>query len=312
MLKPFSAVYVAKKEFIAELCDELGGDVEVVENLVFSSVKNPNVCFALDIWFEPVLVEFESISEAVRVLRGAGKYWYLNPVSHVRRSRLIEEQLVKLPDIRREFPQGNSIPDVGCFSLLGQNTLLYAVKRWKKAPLGETFLVEDKKNPPNRAYLKLWEALTLLDRYPQPNETAFDLGASPGGWTYVMQSFGAKVTAIDKAPLDPAIAKLPKVTFLQQSAFALNPNELDKVLDWVVCDIACYPDRLYDLVINWINSNKAKQMIFTIKLQGKTDIEMIKKFQAIPNSRTLHMFNNKHEATFFYPASPKLFPLENS
>ena len=157
-------------------------------------------------------------------------------------------------------------------------------------------------NPPNRAYLKLWEALTLLEKYPTAGDTALDLGASPGGWTYVMQSLGANVTAVDKALLDPNITKLPRVQFLKQSAFALDPATLDQTYDWVLSDIACYPERAYALIMKWIASGKAKQMIFTIKLQGKTELATIKQFQAIPNSRIINLFYNKHEATFFYPA----------
>lgn len=65
--------------------------------------------------------------------------------------------------------------------------------------------------------------------------------------------------------------------------------------------MACYPDRAYDLIMKWIRSNKAKQLIFTIKLQGKTDLSSVKQFQNIPNSYITNMFYNKHEATFFYP-----------
>lgn len=296
-----AAIYVVKPEFLTELCEEVEDVSAVIEDLVFSSNKNPNVCFALDIWLEPQIVTFQSISEAVKILRGAGKLWYLHPLSHVRRSRLIEEQLRKCPLLTREFPIEEEIPAIGAFSLLDQNTLVYSAKRLKKWPQGQCFFIEDKINPPNRAYLKLWEALTLLKTHPKAGETALDLGASPGGWTYVMQSLGTSVTAVDKAPLDPTIMNLPKVAFLQQSAFALDPATLAHTYDWVLSDIACYPERAYALIMKWIASGKAKQMIFTIKLQGKTELDVIKKFQAIPDSCTINMFYNKHEVTFFYP-----------
>lgn len=300
--KNFSTIYVAKSESINELRDELEDTSEVLENLVFTNSNKTDICFGMDKWFDPQIVSFESISEAVAILRKANKYWYLYPIENVRRSRLIESELRKLPDLQRHFPIENIIPEIGCFSLLDKNTLVYAVKRWKKWPLGHCFFIEDKKNPPNRAYLKLWEALTLLDTLPQPGETALDLGASPGGWTYVMQTLGVHVTAVDKAQLDPRIARLPNVSFLQQSAFSINPAEYDKKVDWLLCDVACYPERLYNLVLNWIESGKAKNMICTIKLQGKTDLTIINKFKQIPNSRVIQLFYNKHEVTFFYPA----------
>ena len=298
-----AAIYVAKPEFISELCKELGDVSDVIENLVFSPLKKLDVCFAEDIWLEPVIVPFQSISEAVKILRQAGKFWYLHPMSHVRRSLLIEEQLRKCPSLERSFPIEQDIPLMGAFSLLDQNTLVYSAKRSKKWPQGKCFFLEDKVNPPNRAYLKLWEAYTLLERYPKAGDTGLDLGASPGGWTYVMQSLGASITAVDKALLAPNIAMLPGVQFLQQSAFALDPAKLEQTYDWVLSDIACYPERAYGLIMKWIESGKAKQLIFTIKFQGEIDHNTLQKFKDIPNARILNLFYNKHEATFFYPAA---------
>ncbi|MBL7478394.1 SAM-dependent methyltransferase [Legionella bononiensis] len=302
LLKNLAAVYVTKPEFRTELCDELGDKTEVVEDLVFSSHKKLDVCFAQDIWLEPVVATVQSISEAVKILRQAGTFWYLHPVNHIRRSRLIEEQLRKCPSITRHFARDIELPAIGAFCLLDKNTLIYSAQRLKKWPQGQCYFIEDKVNPPNRAYLKLWEALFLLGKYPQPGDTVLDLGASPGGWTYVMQSLGATVTAVDKAKLDEKIAKLPGVHFLQQSAFALDPRTIEHSYDWVLSDVACYPDRAYGLIKKWIESGKAKQLIFTIKLQGKSDLASIKQFQELDNSRIVNLFYNKHEATFFYPA----------
>ena len=296
-----AAIYITKPEFLNELREELGTVTDVINDMVFSPNKKLDACFAQDIWLEPHIVKFQSISEAVKILRQAGKFWYLHPISHSGRSKLIDEQLRKYATLTRDFPIKTDIPPIGGFSLLDQNTLVYSATRAKQWPQGHCLFIEDKINPPNRAYLKLWEAIALLGKYPQPSETALDLGASPGGWTYVMQSLGTTVTAVDKALLDPKIANLPHVHFLQQSAFALDPATLEQTYDWVLSDIACYPERAYALIMKWIASGKAKQMIFTIKLQGKIELSTIKQFQAIPNSRIINMFYNKHEATFFYP-----------
>jgi 23S rRNA (cytidine2498-2'-O)-methyltransferase len=304
----FNTIYVARPGYLEELCQELGNETQVIHNLVFSSQQKKDISFAADVWLNSELLTFESISQATRCLREKGKYWFLNPIENIRRSRLIEAELRKLPPLDQTFPILNPLPAIGCFSLLDKNTLVYSTERWKKPPLGDFRFIEDKYNPPNRAYLKLWEALSLLERYPVAGETAIDLGASPGGWTYVMQSLGVKVTAIDKAPLEPRIAALPNVSFLKQSAFAFEPSSLDQSIDWLLCDVACYPDRLYPLVMKWILSEKVKQMIFTIKLQGDTNLEIIQQFQAIPGGRVIHLHQNKHEVTFFYPAPCSLFP----
>lgn len=299
--KKITSVYVVKQEFLSTFCDELTEVSAVIDNLVFSSHIKSDSCFAQDIWLEPQIVPFESISQAVKILRQAGKFWYLHPISHIRRSKLIEAQLRQYSPLIQAFPLQKEIPPIGCFGLLDNNTLIFSTVRLKKWPDGQCFFIEDKVNPPNRAYLKLWEALTLLGKSPKPGDLALDLGASPGGWTYVMQSLGAKVTAVDKADLAPQIAKLPNVTCLKQSAFAIDPMKCDTTYDWVLSDVACYPERAYNLIKKWIASNKARQMIFTIKLQGTIDMAIIKQFQDIPDSYITNMFYNKHEVTFFYP-----------
>ncbi|MEO8400916.1 MAG: SAM-dependent methyltransferase [Gammaproteobacteria bacterium] len=307
-IRPFNAIYTAKPDYLEELCRELNDQPEIIGNLVFSTVKKSDVCFALDAWLEPKLVSFQSISEAVRILRQAGKFWFLNPIETIRRSHLILAELRKLPTLTHTFPIMDAIPPIGCFSLLDQNTLVYSALRWKKPPLGDFQFIEDKKNPPNRAYLKLWEALSLLEVHPKSGELVIDLGASPGGWSYVCQSLGARVIAIDKAELEPRIATLPRIEYRRESAFGLDPKTISEPVDWLLSDVACYPDRLFELAKKWIDSGKAKRLIFTIKLQGETNLAEIQQFQTIPGARVLHLFHNKHEATFFYPAPVNLSP----
>lgn len=294
-------IYAVEPEYQEDLLKELTDVKKVQGNLIWAPYQQ-NICFTDDIWFEPTMISFESISEAVRILRQAGKYWFLNPLEQIRRSRLIEQGLFKLLPLEQQFPIESPLPNIGCFSLLDRTTLVYATKRLKNPPMGRYQFIEDKENPPNRAYLKLWEALTILQRKPTRNETVIDLGASPGGWTSVMQSFGTLITAVDKAPLDPRIANLPGVTFEQGSAFGFEPTKLMKPVDWLLCDVACYPERLYSLLTRWLKANKAKQMILTIKLQGKTDHAVLEKFKAIPGGQILHLTYNKHEVTFFHPA----------
>lgn len=293
-------VYFVKPQFKKDLLIELNNTNKIEQNLIWAPLKS-NICFASDIFLNPQIEHFESISQAQRILRNAAKYWFLYPLNHIRRSKLIESGLFKTPSLVQEFPVLKPLVNIGVFTLLDHNTILYATNRFKNPPLGDYQFKEDKNNPPNRAYLKLWEALTILHKLPKKNDTVIDLGASPGGWTYVMQSLGAKVTAVDKALIDERIMSLPNVMFKQGSAFAFEPTKLDKPVDWLLCDVACYPERLYNLVIRWINASKAKQMIITIKLQGKVNHETIDKFKSIPGSRLLHLNYNKHELTFFYP-----------
>ena len=163
---------------------------------------------------------------------------------------------------------------------------------------GECHFVEDHIGPPSRAYLKLWEALVRFGRWPGPRERCLDLGASPGGWTWVLAKLGADVTAVDKAPLAAAVAAMPGVTERLDSAFGLAPEPVD----WLFSDVIAYPDRLLALVRRWIDAGAARHIVCTIKFQGPTDHDAAEAFAAIPGGQVVHLFHNKHELTFLWGA----------
>ena len=157
---------------------------------------------------------------------------------HHRRAALIQERLPHVSAKPIVFPAAAPTAPLGSWTLLAPDRLLAAARCSSPFPNGEVQFIEDKTGPPNRAYLKLWEALVRLRRWPQPGERCLDLGASPGGWTWVLAKLGASVMAIDKAPLDPRIAAMPGVEWRGESAFALEPESVGPV-DWLFSDIIC-------------------------------------------------------------------------
>jgi 23S rRNA (cytidine2498-2'-O)-methyltransferase len=186
---------------------------------------------------------------------------------------------------------------LGSWTLLAADRMLAAASCSAPFPNGEVAFVEDRLGPPSRAYLKLWEALVRLRRWPQPGERCVDLGACPGGWTYVLAKLGAKVVAVDKAPLDPGVAAMPGVEWRGESAFALEPVSVGPV-DWLFSDVICYPARLLRLVERWRASRLARNFVCTVKFQGATDHDSAATFAAIPGAELLHLHHNKHELTF--------------
>jgi 23S rRNA (cytidine2498-2'-O)-methyltransferase len=113
----------------------------------------------------------------------------------------------------------------------------------------------------------------------------------------VLHETGATVLAVDKAPLDPRIAALPRLEYRKDSAFALDPSAV-KPVDWLCSDVVCYPARLLSLVRRWLESGRARRFICTLKFQGETDHETARAFAAIPGSQLMHLFHNKHELTW--------------
>ncbi len=93
-----------------------------------------------------------------------------------------------------------------------------ASKSLSPRPNGEWNFNEDKINPPSRAYLKLWEFFTRFQIFPDKNDICLDLGACPGGWTWVLSGLAKQVIAYDKSPLDARVMALPNVVFHAEDA----------------------------------------------------------------------------------------------
>ena len=263
--------------------------------------------FALDIWPGCELIPINSINAAVQALKARKLRWYHYPLHSVRRGELIAQALAKPARAPFDFPMlDDNRYNFGIFTLMNDHELLVCKQPWKRVPLGHYEFTEDKTNPPNRAYLKLWEAFSFIGVCPQPGEVCLDLGAAPGGWSWVLGTLGAKVIAVDKAPLAPSVLKLSQLEYLCESAFALNPHQFGTI-DWVCADIICYPRRLLNLINRWLSTGKVKRMCCTIKLQGQEDWDCLFALKALPYSTILHLYQNKHELSFFY-FHPELYP----
>lgn len=258
--------------------------------------KKPEILWADDIWEETQYLKFTSIGEAVKHLKNYKvRYTHYTTKNH-RRGEFILEGLPSIKSKRLEFLA--TIPDKprGIFTLLSENELLFSPSCSSKIPLGEHEFVEDKSNPPSRAYLKLWELFTIHGYTPKPDEICMDLGACPGGWTWVLSNLGCKVISVDKAELDPRLMSDPKVQYLSESAFGLDPKKVGHV-DWLFSDIICYPEKLLGLVQKWREAG-IKNFACTIKFQGETDYKTMEAFKEFPGSKIIHLYHNKHEVTW--------------
>lgn len=289
--------YLAARGYTDEVIAELGSVTAVHDRLILAEGPPRPAAWAQNVWFEPVCIPIRSIGEGAKALRAIQRNWTLYAVHLHRRARLIEAQLPPLRPKRLPFPAELPTAPLGSWTLLDANTILAASRCSSPFPNGEMEFAENKTAPPNRAYLKLWEALTLIGVRPGPGELCLDLGASPGGWSWALHETGAHVIAVDKASLDPKIAALPRLTVRRESAFAIAPADIGPV-DWLCSDVVCYPERLLSLVRLWLESGLARRFICTVKFQGPTDHAAARAFAAIPGSRLMHLHHNKHELTW--------------
>jgi 23S rRNA (cytidine2498-2'-O)-methyltransferase len=290
--------YLAPEGFVAELLRELGPDAcETYGNLVLAPGPPRDVAWVANLWHDPMRLTIASISDAATQLRAMQRNWALYSFALHRRAALIAEKLPKVS--AKPLHSGDAAPSapLGSWTLIDPGTVIAAPRCSSPFPNGEARFVEDKTAPPSRAYLKLWELFTIMGAKPKPGEICLDLGASPGGWSWVLQRLGARVIAVDKAELDPRIAALPGIETRKLSAFALDPAELGPV-DWLFSDVVCYPQRLLTLIEKFRAAGTVRNFVCTIKFQGETDFATQTRFAQIPGSKLLHLHNNKHELTW--------------
>jgi 23S rRNA (cytidine2498-2'-O)-methyltransferase len=296
-----TTAYLAAEGFEPQLEEELrraGVGVRIRHGrLLVSDAPVIPAAWAANIWHDCFEQPVASIGEAAKSLRAVQRNWAMYAPVHHRRASLIQERLPHVSAKPIIFPAAAPTAPLGSWTLLASDRLLAAAHCSSPFPNGEVVFVEDRAGPPSRAYLKLWEALVRLGRRPQPGERCVDLGASPGGWTYVLAKLGARVVAVDKASLDPKVAAMPQVEWRADSAFALEPSSVGPV-DWLFSDVICYPTRLLRLVERWRGSGLVKNFVCTIKFQGPTDHDAASAFAAIEDARVMHLHHNKHELTF--------------
>jgi 23S rRNA (cytidine2498-2'-O)-methyltransferase len=295
------SAYLAAEGFEAELAEEFSRAGRRIGSwhgrLALSPDPPGPAAWALECWTAPQELRAESVKQAADALRAIQRNWAGYAAGHHRRSALITARLPPVKARPLVFPEPAPAGHLGAWTLLAPDRLLASATKTSPFVNGEVAFIEDREGPPSRAYLKLWEALTRLGRYPRPGETCLDLGAAPGGWSWVLAKLGARVVAVDKAPLDAAVAALPGVTMRAESAFGLDPGREPRV-DWLFSDVICYPSRLLALVQRWIAADAARNFVCTLKFQGETDHATAEAFAAIPGAVLFHGAHNKHELTF--------------
>ena len=303
--------YLAPPGFRNELADELqrrtapdaAGHTAWVGDLVLVPGPELDLTWVQNVWRNPTILPIASVGDAARTLKAIQRNWAPYPVTLHRRTQLIADALPHVSAKPLAFPTDLRFPPLGSFTLLDAETLLAAPDCSSPFPNGLAAFEEDHTNPPSRAYLKLWELFTRLGTRPGPGQRCLDLGASPGGWTWVLASLGASVLAVDKAPLEPRIAAMPGVESRQESAFGLDPASIGPV-DWLFSDIICYPDRLVALIERWLASGLVRNFACSVKFQGATDWTAVETLRSIPNSHLVHLSVNRHELTWYKLEAP--------
>jgi 23S rRNA (cytidine2498-2'-O)-methyltransferase len=128
------------------------------------------------------------------------------------------------------------------------------------------------RDAPSRSALKLEEALlTLLTEeergnWVKPGMKAVDLGAAPGGWSWVLARQGVHVTAIDNGPLSETALATGLIRHQRADGFTWQPRD---PVDWMVCDMVEQPRRVAARMAQWFANGWCRRAIFNLKLPMK-------------------------------------------
>lgn len=306
--KDIDAVYLAADGYTDDLQAELGHRgaviIATVGRLVFASGVSGAAAWAQNTWLAPRALAVPSVKQAARSLRSVQRNWYLHSSACHRRAQLIADQLPSIRFRPQAFPFELPTAPLGAWTLFDHERMLVSEHCSSPFPDGEITFVEDREGPPNRAYLKLWEALTLIGNRPRPGQRCLDLGAAPGGWSWVLAQLGADVVSLDRADLAPDVAASPQIRHQRGNAFELSPESLDEP-DWVVSDIVAYPQRILELARRWAEAWPQANLVFTVKFQHEPNPAILDDFLAIPDSGLVHLAHNKHELTWLrLPGGP--------
>lgn len=150
--------------------------------------------------------------------------------------------------------------------------------------------------------IDLWDLAGVLD-----GADALDIGASPGGWSWVLAKAGARVTAVDPGALDARVTDLPSVTHLRVRAETLTFPEPQ--FDWVVNDMNVDPPLAAEVLLQvrpWLR--EGARSVTTLKLAGRSRprgvlTEFVSRLApGYAKEAAQHLYANRQEVTLLLRA----------
>jgi 23S rRNA (cytidine2498-2'-O)-methyltransferase len=153
---------------------------------------------------------------------------------------------------------------------------------------------------PSRSARKLEEALVWLGTGPGAGESCVDLGAAPGGWTWLILNRRARVIAVDPARLEPRLLEQKRLRHIQASAFDWQPEE---PVDWLFCDMAWRPLEVAQMLGRWARRRQTRMLVSNFKLPMKRKAEWVARLRELlaasgyQQIRTRQLYHDREEIT---------------
>ena len=143
-------------------------------------------------------------------------------------------------------------------------------------------------------------------RQLRPGMRAVDLGAAPGGWSWVLARRGLQVVAVDNGPLGRGALDTGLVDPVRADGYTYRP---ERPVDWLVCDMVAPPARVAKLVGLWARRGLCRRAVFNLKLPSGGDrLAELRRCEAIMRRevaagrgscelRFKHLYHDREELT---------------
>jgi hypothetical protein len=245
---------------------------------------------------------------------GSQKPYYKSLASNLRGRTL---QVFELPERAPKTAEEQNSSKQTLFCLIGKEGLFAGMASPKAAnglhPGGTKYIAQNADDTVSRAGAKIAEALHYLTMFRPalPADSHWlELGASPGGMTSELLKRGHRVTAIDRAPLDPRLARNPGLTFILDDVAAFIPPRGARY-DAILSDMNGPPrqaiahvTRLHDFLM------PGGLVVFTLKTTGaetlpeidalEKDVVAIAEKAGLSLIARTHLTYNRQEFTMFF------------
>lgn len=217
--------------------------------------------------------------------------------------------------IRDVENQDSRVPTLFC--LIGKEGLFCGLQSpWASNgfhPGGTKFIRQTAPGMISRAGAKIAEALHHLGLHQSTPPTGshwLELGASPGGMTAELLARGYRVTAVDRAPLDPRLANATGLQAVRMDAASFLP-EAGTVYDAILSDMNGDARKSIAHVIRLSRHLRAGGLvIFTLKMSGVADFAETNQLEGAVVAAAAqaglrvfaktHLTYNRHEFTLFF------------
>jgi hypothetical protein len=245
---------------------------------------------------------------------GAADRYYRTLASNLR-GRTLQLFPPQVAAIRDAEAQDSRAPTLFC--LIGKEGLFCGLQSPEASngfhAGGTKFIRQSGPDTISRAGAKIAEALHHLQLKrppPPPGSHWLELGASPGGMTAELLARGYRVTAVDRAPLDPRLANARGLQTVLADASSFQPGK-DVVYDAILSDMNGDALESITRVIRLARHlRKNGLVVFTLKLPGaatfaaanETETSVVQSAAAAGlrvTART-HLTYNRHEFTLFF------------